>query len=201
MKNISLLPPEIQLQKKARRKKQLIIVVSSAVLVVFLASYLGLLVMTASVNARVSSLEEERQDLESQVAQLDKYARMQDRAEDAQGTLRQALGEVPDWEGLLGDISRSMPAEVWIYHLNASFENGSGEISLQGQGYYYHVVASWFKEMEDIQGLKEVRYNYSAESIDKGRPVIHFELEGSIQPGEPLDRIMEGGVTGELAGH
>jgi len=209
MKNISLLPPEIRVKEKKWVKQRLFIFVSVAVMAIVLVVYLSLLFMTATVRSQASSLERQRQDIEAQVDELEHYAEMQERAEEAEATLQLALGNSPPWDFLLTELGVSMPGEIWLSDINASFEGsdgddedngaGEGEITIRGWGKRHEVVASWLQKIEELDGLYDVRCQFSTETAWDGNPAYQFEIQANLESGQPLEQMQEGGGLNELA--
>lgn len=193
MKNISLLPPEIRQEKKKRQNYRYYILSGLAVAGIFMFILGTLLTMTASVHSHINSLETQRRAVERQMSELEQYAEMQERAQEAENILRRAMGDIPDWDRLLKEMSISIPGDIWLSDLNAAFAEGSGEIIIRGWTYRHDAVTVWLQKIENIEGLNDVNCRYSEESTLDGKPVVQFEIRGILEPGEPFERMLEGG--------
>lgn len=193
MKNISLLPPEIREEKKKRQNYRYYFLTGFAVLAIFLIIFVNLLVMTANTNSQAASLERQRRDIENRMSELEQYAAMQERAQEAENLLRGAMGDVPDWDRLLQELSLSIPGDVWLSELNAAFADESGEIMIRGWSSRHDSVAAWLPRVENIEGMYDIRCQHSEENTVDGKPVIQFEIRGNLEPGEPFERMLKGG--------
>ncbi len=193
MKNISLLPPEIREEKKKRENYRYYLLTGFAVLAIFLIFSVNLLVMTVNTNSKAASLEWQRREIENRMSELEKYAAMQKRAQEAEILLRGAMGDIPEWDRLLQELSLSIPGDVWLSELNATFADGSGEIHIRGWSSRHDSMATWLPGVENIDGINDIRCHYSEENTLDGKPVIQFEIRGNLEPGEPFDRLLKGG--------
>ena len=191
MKNISLLPPEIKEQKKLRRKQQFYLVINAIFLIFFLFIYGSLLIMTAQERSLAARLEQQRQQLEDQAAGLEQYARMEAQAQEAEEILSRALGDVPDWRHILIDMSRSKPYDVWLSDLSADYQEEGGQITMQGWALRHGALASWLGKVEDLEGLTNIRLQYSRKTMYEESTVVEFEIRGSVEPGNLFHMLLE----------
>lgn len=192
MKKISLLPPEIREERNLRRKQRFYIIVSASVLGVFLLTYISLLLITLNIHSQADTLEDQRHSIERQIAELEHIAEMQVMVDKTEVILHQALGEVPDWEILLREISALIPDDVWLSDLNATFTDESGEMSMRGWGRHHYFVAAWLRKTEELEGMENIRFQFSTETTVEDRKAFQFEIRGNLEPGQPLERILEG---------
>ncbi len=212
MKNISLLPPELFKEKRARQRQRYYIIFAAALALLFLINA-ALFLLNLNAQSHVNFLEQQRENTEGQVAGLQEYAEMKERAEEVEGLLRQAMGAVPDWDLLLINVAGSMPGEVWLSELDARFEvmegmEGTenagegdvdadiyGEIVIRGHAFNHEAVASWLQSLEEQEGLREVRCRFSQEVDLEGLPSVQFEITAYLEPGVPYEEMLEGGQT------
>ena len=204
MKNISLLPPEILKEKKSQKQQRLIMVACLGALAGLILVFALIMVITSLERSRLAGLEEESQTLQQQVSDMEHYADMQDRAEEAEELLREALGEGPYWDILMESISTSMPGGIWLEDLSASFgeEDEDGEITLRGKSLQHDAVSLWLQRLENLDDLENIRCRYV--EIDGGGEyqAVQFEINGDLKSGQPFERIVddveEGGLGDEL---
>ena len=192
MKKISLLPPEIRKERNLRHKQRFYIIVSVSVLGVFLLTYISLLLITLNINSQADTLEDQRHSIERQIAELEHIAEMQAKVDKTEVILQQALGEVPDWEILLREVSALIPDDVWLSDLNATFADESGEMSMRGWGRHHYFVATWLRKTKEMEGMENIRCQFSTETTVEDRKAFQFEIRGNLEPGQPLERILEG---------
>ncbi len=192
MKKISLLPPEIREERNLRHKQRFYIIVSASVLGVFLLTYISLLLITLNIHSQADTLEDQRHSIERQIAELEHIAEMQVMVDKTEVILHQALGEVPDWEILLREVSALIPDDVWLSDLNATFADGSGEMSMRGWGRHHYFVATWLRNTEELEGIENIRCQFSTETTVEDRKAFQFEIRGNLEPGQPLEKILEG---------
>lgn len=194
MTNISLLPPELKMRRQARRRQALYIIVGVVVLAVFFIVYLSLAFATMGVKAELQALQQQRAALEQQAATLQEYAQMQLRVEAAETLVRQAMGDLPDWAGLLADVGLGLPAGVWLTDFHAAFRNGEGELTLRGWAGSHPDVAAWLEEMRSLGKLQDVHCQFVTAEITDERQAFQYEIKARVLPGSPLLLDAEGGV-------
>ena len=204
MKNISLLPPEILKEKKSQKQQRLIMVACLGALAGLILVFALIMVITSLERSRLAGLEEESQTLQQQVSDMEHYADMQDRAEEAEELLREALGEGPYWDILMESISTSMPGGIWLEDLSASFgeEDEDGEITLRGRSLHHDAVALWLQRLQNLDDLENISCQYV--ELDGGgeQQAVQFEINGDLKSGQPFERMLydveEGGLGDEL---
>lgn len=194
MKNISLLPPEIKAEARARRRRNLYLLVSVGVLAGFVIFYSILHIETARTRSELRTLEEEREIVATEMDALGVYREMQADVEAAERMVQQAMGTTPSWGELLETVGLKVPHGIQLTDLNASYNNDSGELTLRGRADSHITVARWLEQMHEIPLLDRIYCQFADEGLHEGRVTVQFEVKARILPGEPYRLVIEGGA-------
>ncbi|MDO9574726.1 MAG: PilN domain-containing protein [Candidatus Contubernalis sp.] len=185
MKNISVLPPEIKVKRLSQRKIKKYLLGSSLVILFFFSIFVGLAIAVAGPRTEIKKTRDQIQEVNRQVASLEKYQEMQKEIDSFEELVKSSLGTPPEWVSFFEYLGKHIPGEVWLTELNASYNNQGGHFTLNGYGYSHSLVAAWLKELNFSSHLSEVRCQYSTEADFRGRKVVQFEIYGELLPGEP----------------
>ncbi|MEW6276900.1 MAG: PilN domain-containing protein [Bacillota bacterium] len=206
MKNISLLPPEIEARWRAQQKRRRYLLGGGLALLVFLAVYAALIALTFQAQLQVRALQAQRAAVQKEIAAYQEYAAMQARITSADNLLQQAVGTPPDWVQLMTGVSRFIPPDVWLTDFTAAVgakEAGTtkpaparqatapqsrpeaGEVTLRGWAFDHQAVARWLEEIRRVPGLTDVRCQFATEDTLQQKAMVKFEIKAAVLPGPP----------------
>ncbi len=195
MEYVSLLPPEIKQRRLDEKRQGRLIKIAVIALAVVLAVYVFLLASTLLTRSTLNSLQEERQQLEDQAAELEAYANLYNEMSEAEDRLSRAMGNVPDWDQLLRDLGMALNPEGALTELDISYlaennageeedENGeSGSFDMRGWSYSHGNVADIIERVQRLEQLNNVRFRVSSETTINNRQAVQFTVDGALLPG------------------
>lgn len=133
--------------------------------------------------AEVSSLEQEKKDLEAQAARLSKFAAFRVLQDNRSSTVRSLAQSRFDWERVMRELAIILPDDVWLTNLTGTatpqvqIENGAEvdtrdgiqapALELVGCGASQDDVAKFIAALEDIDGVTRVGLKTTAKNDDE----------------------------------
>jgi Tfp pilus assembly protein PilN len=195
MKDISLLPPDIKGQARARRRRIYFLTGCGLVLLALLLLYLSLLMATWHTHNQANSMKNQRMAVERRMGSYQEYVDMAERIENIDRLIDPITGSAPDWAGLLVNVNHSIPGDVWLTDLtagsasNTAQEGGDSargaadspnQLILRGYSYNYHSIAGWLEDIRQVPELSGVHCQFASEETVEGQPAISFEIRAGI---------------------
>ena len=200
-KNISLLPPEIKVQRLMQRRRSLCLLGSSLAVMVLLCIYIVLTAVTMHVRAETRVLQEQRGALPGEALKYKQYADLQVKLKQTEKLAQQAWGTPPDYKVIMAGIGLYIPDGVWLTDFTASYMTNektaaqtaaktaavpaSGNLVVQGWATSHREVASWLVDIRSVPGLTDIVCQYSSEEDLNGQPLVKFEINANVLPGVP----------------
>jgi Tfp pilus assembly protein PilN len=167
---VNLLPPELHERQAARRRTRLVLVAGAAVLILLALFYVMQTFRLASANNDLAAQQAKNAQLETQVANLNKYAALQTELQQKQQLLDTALQNDFSWSSALLDMSRVIPDQAVLSTFSGSITATSvpstavptvtvggspdivGTISLQGTALDTRTAALLLNQLENVKG-------------------------------------------------
>ena len=205
MRAVNLLPKDVQQQRRAeRRPRPLVLLAPIAVVVPVCAVVFAFM----SAHGNVSSRQSELSGLQAQLASLPAPApgaaasntQLHDQLSARAIAVATVLGKRLAWDGMLTELSRALPADVWLATLNATAPAplgaaptapaaptpGAAPTGLTMSGYTYSQtsVARLLAHLSTIPSLADVQLQQSANQAIGKRTVVAFTIVANVrQPG------------------
>jgi len=192
---VSLLPPEIKQSRLEQRKQARISKIAVIILAVILAVYAFLLVSSYLTRSSLESMQEEREDLETQAAGLQEYADLYDEMSNAEDRLNRAMGSMPDWDHFLRDLGMALNPEAALTELDLTYQpnanddeeennNGdSGSFTMRGWSFSHGNVGDVLERVQKLDQLDQVRLQATSETTINNRPAVQFTVDAELLPG------------------
>jgi Tfp pilus assembly protein PilN len=167
---VNLLPPELHERQAARRRTRLVLVAGAAVLVLLALFYVMQTFRLASANDDLAAQQAKNSQLQTQVANLSRYAELQTELQQKQQLVDTALQNDFSWSSALLDMSRVIPDQAVLSSLSGSINATSvpstevptvtvggspdivGTISLQGTALDTRTAALLLNQLEKVKG-------------------------------------------------
>jgi Tfp pilus assembly protein PilN len=167
---VNLLPPELHERQAARRRTRLVLVAGAAVLVLLALFYVMQTFRLASANDDLAAQQAKNSQLETQVANLNRYAELQTELQQKQQLVDTALQNDFSWSSALLDMSRVIPDQAVLSSFSGSINATSvpstevptvtvggspdivGTISLQGTALDTLTAALLLNQLEKVKG-------------------------------------------------
>lgn len=196
-KKISLLPPEIKVQRLMQWRRSLCLLGSSLAVMVLLCIYIVLTAVTMHVRAETRVLQEQRGALPGEALKYKQYADLQVKLKQTEKLAQQAWGTPPDYKVIMAGIGLYIPDGVWLTDFTASYMTNektapqtaavpaSGKLVVQGWATSHREVASWLVNIRAVPGLTDIVCQYSSEEDLNGQPLVKFEINANVLPGAP----------------
>lgn len=166
MSQVNLLPPEVLEAQRWRRLSGLIAIGGLAVIGLILVFYLMQVVTLGAVRDDIDAQRATNAQLQSQVAELQRFEDLQIRAQAKQELLGAAFAGETSLSGLLMDLSRVIPSDAALDSLTVSLtppsdedepaEPGApvfvGTISTTGAAEGIDSLSTWLTRLEQVEG-------------------------------------------------
>ena len=192
MEHVSLLPPEIKKRRIVEKRQGRVLRIGVLVIALLVLANVFLLVTTILTRNTLHSLQDEREELEAQAAELREYEELYNEMSAAENRLNTAMGNVPDWSRLLLDIGQAINPEASINDLSLTYvintddegnNTGSGSFDMSGWSYSHGNVADMLGRVQRLEQLDDVRCRVSQETTIQGRRAVEFDVDADLLPG------------------
>ena len=204
MRAVNLLPRDAQQARAGRSPRRLVLLAPIAVAVPLCALVFAFM----SAHGDVSSRQSELSGLQAQLASLPAPApnaaasntQLHDQLSARAVAVASVLGKRLAWDSMLAELSRALPADVWLATLNATAPSplgatpaapvaatpGAAPTGLTMSGYTYSQtsVARLLARLSTIPSLADVQLQQSANQAIGKRTVVGFTIVANVrQPG------------------
>ena len=212
MRRIDLLPASYQERRRERRNLGIVVIASMLVLLLIVGWWILLGSEVNSEKDRLAEAQRTNQDLQSEIAQLSRFAELQNEVT----TKRQALitvmtGDV-DWPAVMTEVAMVIPGEVWLTGMSASAgttEGASpvgtetapvrvsnqtpfGRISFQGKSLSMPGVAKWLVSLRNVKEFAAIWLNTATEGVTDNVITIDFDSTLELSEEAASRRFLEG---------
>src|SRR5918996_3823307 len=168
---INLLPPEIRERQRYRRRTAAVVLIGIIVLAALGAFYVLQVMRLADVEEDVEAQQAENAELQQEIAQLQRFAELEQELQDTRTLLDTLLADRVLWSGVLRDVSLVIPGEMWLSGLTGSLTAAPtaegtttttptvpggglvGQITFNGFAFDHRDVALWLSRLEDVRGF------------------------------------------------
>jgi len=190
VKPISLLPPELK-EKRKNKRKLLLVGLVLAVCLVFTAGFnLALSISVFNVRNQTAQVSDTRAEVEDRIEELAPYQELYEALLRAEDIVESAVGDKPDWQGMLTEVGNSMPANSWLVDVQAVHEDPEddegddqlGELLIRGYTRDHHEFSDWMVALEEIPLLTDVEYSFFVKTTYDGRDAYEFEVTAQVIP-------------------
>jgi Tfp pilus assembly protein PilN len=195
---VNLLPPEVA-EERSRRRRVGLLVVAGVAYVAALAG--GVFYWNSRVSAAKADVEaqgEINRTLEREVASLADAGALQERFENKASLVRAALADDVDWGVFLNDLSRLLPARVWIESFGGAIDPGEGTVlvgavSFNGVGFEFPDVSEFLRSLNSgaYTGITGPWVSTATEGLIGEEPVVLFSSTAALTTGAVTDRAEE----------
>lgn len=193
MEYVSLLPPEIKARKMAQSKQRKLIIAFVALMVILLVVYAFFIVSNIMTRQNLRSIQNERESVEREIAALQEYDDLYQEMVSKENIIRDAMGTVPAWSGMLLDIGQALPVGTWLSELNFSYTDQNGAVSIRGWAYDHSGVAETLDRLFTIDKLDQIEIGVATETGYEGLEVVQFQVVGVVLPGQEFFSDNQGG--------
>jgi Tfp pilus assembly protein PilN len=192
---INLLPPEIRERQRYRRRTAAVILIGIIVLAALGAFYVLQVMRLADVEEDLEAQQAQNAELQQEIAQLQRFADLQQELEDTRTLLNTLLADKILWSGVLRDVSLVIPGEMWLSGLTgatlgAETEDGEtttttaapvvpggglvAQITFNGFAFDHRDVALWLSRLEDVRGFVNPWLSNSQKTLIGLTEVVQF---------------------------
>ncbi|CAN5446949.1 hypothetical protein BH18ACT16_BH18ACT16_14490 [soil metagenome] len=202
MRRIDLMPASYAERRKQRRAVGMVAVAGLAIVVVLLAWWVFLGTQISAEEDRLSEVQATNADLQAQIDELARFARLEQEVQQRQAALQTAMTGDVDWPAVLTEIAMVVPGEVWLTSLQGSAvtPDGSlvgtedaeidvaqaepfGRVQFQGTSLSMPGIGKWMIRLGSVKDFQAVWLNTATENpaqIDQGIPAS-FEFDSTIE--------------------
>lgn len=191
---INLLPPEIRERQRIRRRTAAVVLVGIIVLAALGAFYVLQAMRLADVQEDLEAQQQRNDELRQEVAQLQRFAELQQELQDTRDLLNTLLADRILWSGVLRDVSLVIPGEMWLSGLTGTATGAGeatttttttavptvpggglvGQITFNGFAFDHRDVALWLSRLEDVRGFVNPWLSNSQKTLIGLTEVVQF---------------------------
>ncbi len=150
-----------------------------------------------SLENELSLLEDRREDLERQVAALDEYKQLANKAVETEEVVRGVYAGRTLVSDVLSDLSRVLPENVWITSLTVTagdpqtapaegqtgIVSGTGTVAMQGNTYSFPDVALLLVRLKLVSAFQQITLGGAGDpygSVDPSKKIRGFSLTTTL---------------------
>jgi Tfp pilus assembly protein PilN len=167
MSQVNLLPPDILQGQRYRRLTLTVLAVGAVVLALIIGFFLVQVGKLGSVNDDVADAKRNNTLLQTQIDSLQKYEDLQVQAQQAEGQLAAAYAGEVSFSGMLMDLSRVIPSDMYLTTFTATITGAPapttgtttttttpliGTMSMGGEAIGFDSLSEWLTRLEMVQG-------------------------------------------------
>jgi Tfp pilus assembly protein PilN len=166
MSQVNLLPPDILQGQRYRRLSLTVLAVGAVVLALIVGFFLVQVGKLGSVNDDVADAKRNNTLLQTQIDSLQKYEDLQVQAQQAEGQLAAAYAGEVSFSGMLMDLSRVIPSDMYLTTFTATITGAPapttgttttttpliGTMSMGGEAIGFDSLSEWLTRLEMVQG-------------------------------------------------
>jgi Tfp pilus assembly protein PilN len=176
---VNLLPPEIRQRQERRRLAFLVAAGGGVIVVLILLFYVLQTGRLSSVNGDITAQNQSNAAIQTQIGQLQQFAKLQTRAQQKEKLLDSAFAYETSFSSLLQDVSRVIPSDAYLTSLSAQVSPPGpgatttlfvGSITVGGKAASVQSLSSWLDRLESVRGWE----NPWATSITQAAPGYSF---------------------------
>jgi len=205
MTQVNLLPAEVKQRQRTRRATGLI--VSGAVAVVALL-FLLFVMQSARLGKAQDELAAQQQanaGLQSQIADLQKYADLKAQVSAKQAVVAEALQNEVLWSGALRDVSMVIPGNMWLVSMTGTVTvpTGSapvpgtvgtgpdaglvGNVQFTGSALTQPTLSEWLKRLSKVDGWANPWISQSTKGATGNQTTYQFSGSVDLTTGATVD--------------
>lgn len=123
----------------------------------------------ASQEAKLAQAQKAREQVK---AQKEEIAKEKKRVEGKIRALQQTHGERKDWAGILAEISKLVPDDLWITKIKLNKDSATIAGATSGNT----IVSRFMSALDESDYFGRTDFNYTQKGKSTERPVINFEI-------------------------
>ena len=197
MSDISLMPVGYRTYKEARKKKDIYIMVSLIVIGAIVLAYIMLTFLNLIYMQELNALKVEKLQIEDRINSLQKYETMFNSVKNYENLVKNAVGDTPDWEIILGDLAGALPDSIWFDDISLKHEEDVVKCVIRGKAARQDIIAQWIDNIESLKYMQNISCKHINELEDKGRKYSQFEISADIVSAEISTKTVERISSGE----
>ena len=186
MSSVNLLPPEVHERQRIRRRTT-IVIAGAVVAIALLAGFFLIKQMEiARLDRDIAAQESENAQIQSRIAQLQRFELLQQQLVESRSRLTQLLANEVLFSQVLRDVSLVIPGSSWLDTMSASINETAGapgevptspdlvgSLTFTGNAFDHPSVALWLVRIESVQGFVNAWISTSAKS-EPDAPTAQF---------------------------
>lgn len=212
MRRIDLLPSTYQERRRERRNLGIVVVASMLVLLLLIGWWFLLGTQVNSEKERLADAQRTNQELQSQIAELSRFADLQAEVTAKRQALVTVMTGDVDWPAVMTEVAMVIPGEVWLTGMSASAgategaapvgtetapvrvsdQTPFGRISFQGKSLSVPGVAKWLVSLRTVREFAAIWLNTATASETEGTITIDFDSTLELSDRAASRRFLDG---------
>jgi Tfp pilus assembly protein PilN len=203
MRRIDLMPASYAERRQQRRSLGMVAVAGLVIVVMLLAWWVFLGTQISTEEERLAEVQATNADLQAQIDELARFARLEQEVQQRQTALRTAMADDVDWPAVLTEIAMVVPGEVWLTSLQGSAATGAesalvgtedaeidvaqkepfGRVQFQGTSLSMPGIGKWMVRLGSVKDFQAVWLSSATEQtaqIEQGIPAT-FDFDSTIE--------------------
>ena len=191
MKQISLLPVEYKKQKTVERKTRYLMIASAILSMMLIFGYVIVRILSTIPQSELKVLQAENELLLDNIKALNYLSDMEDKIDKLAKRAQEAVGNQPDWPGILLSIGQEAPDGLLIKSLAAKNDAKSCTMGIEGSALSHTDIALWIDRIKKLDKVADVMLQYSNSFVSGGVQQVSFKMELKINNSQPFKLFRE----------
>jgi Tfp pilus assembly protein PilN len=191
MKQISLLPVEYKKQKTVERKTRYLMIASAILSMMLIFGYVIVRILSTIPQSELKVLQAENELLLDNIKALNYLSDMEDKIDKLAKRAQEAVGNQPDWPGILLSIGQEAPDGLLIKSLAAKNDAKACTMGIEGSALSHTDIALWIDRIKKLDKVTDVMLQYSNSFVSGGVQQVSFKMELKIDNSQPFKLFRE----------
>lgn len=191
MKQISLLPVEYKKQKTVERKTRYLMIASAILSMMLIFGYVIVRILSTIPQSELKVLQAENELLLDNIKALNYLSDMEDKIDKLAKRAQEAVGNQPDWPGILLSIGQEAPDGLLIKSLAAKNDAKACTMGIEGSALSHTDIALWIDRIKKLDKVADVMLQYSNSFVSGGVQQVSFKMELKIDNSQPFKLFRE----------
>lgn len=172
---VSLLPREYQETLSTERKSRNLLVGLIISIAVLALALVALAWIGDHLNHELESLKADNEAIAQRIEDLKPLENMQKDIEALTTLVLQAGGLCPEWGSVLQEVGNTLPPDIYLTNMTASFANGTSTLVILGRAPSHESVAKMIDGLARDDNFGEIACSFS--NYESASDNIKFELK------------------------
>ena len=181
MNSISLLPPSIKAQHIRLYRYKLYLIIATCLIIAMIAICGVLAINTVATNRRLQMIKTQGKTIESYIESNNDVFVTHNEINQLKSLIEKAMGEVPNWTGILVDIGEIRPKGIVTDIVKGNYDDSNTVITINGRADGQRSLVAYMENLDSLPNVEEVKCRFARQSIIDDTNFLEFEILVSMQ--------------------